>query len=232
MKRVTACHSLREFLALLAEEGELRRIAVAVNPELELAAITDRVCRNPLENRALLFEAVTGSRFRVATNLFGSAYRLALALGRGELSELTGWFDTILAGLPGATAGERLVSLAASRLWRNAAPRLTTVAPPLHLREGVVDLGLLPVLKSHPLDGYPDHGGRFITLPLVITAAPGKSGINCGMYRCGVAGPDRLAINWSSSSGAAGHAVAWAERGEPMPVTITRWPPGERVYGR
>lgn len=220
MKRVTASHSLRGFLALLAEEGELRRLAAAVNPELELAAITDRVCKSPLENRALLFEAVTGSRFRVATNLFGSAHRLALALGRGDLSELTGWLDTILAGLPGATAHERLASLAASRLWRNAAPQLMTAAPPLHLQDGVVDLGLLPVLKCHPLDGYPDHGGRFMTLPLVITAAPGQSGVNCGMYRCGVAGPDLLAIKWSSSSGAAAHAAVWAERGEPMPVTI------------
>jgi 4-hydroxy-3-polyprenylbenzoate decarboxylase len=40
-----------------------------------------------------------------------------------------------------------------------------------------VDLGKLPVLKT-----WPDDGGPFVTLPLVVTSNP-KGKLNVGMYR-------------------------------------------------
>jgi 4-hydroxy-3-polyprenylbenzoate decarboxylase len=47
---------LREFLQLLDERGQLRRIAAPVKRELEITEIADRIAKGPAErNHALLF---------------------------------------------------------------------------------------------------------------------------------------------------------------------------------
>lgn len=219
MERMEACTSLRDFLSRLDRAGELHTIAAPVDPLLEIAAITDRACKEPVQNRGLFFTAVAGSRFAVATNLFGSARRLALALGLEELSELTARFDAVLAEQAGRGGMARLAALAGSSRWREAGP-LCADSPPPELVERRVDLSLLPVLKGAPGDGVPDHDGRFMTLPLVMTTAPDGNGVNCGMYRCAVTGPDRLAIAWNPASGAARHAALWQKGLRPMPVTV------------
>ncbi len=219
MDPMNACASLRDFLSRLERNGELRTVAAKVDPLQEIAAITDRVCKDSALNRGLLFTSVAGSRYRVATNLFGSERRMSLALGLERLAELTGRFDALLAERSGRGSLARLAALAASHRWRDAAP-LFAGSPPDALVERRVDLGMLPVLKSSPSDGAPDHDGRIITLPLVVTAPPDGSLVNCGMYRCAVTGPDRLAIAWNAASGAGRHAALWQKGVKPMPVTI------------
>lgn len=60
-----AFRDLREFISLLEQRGELVRIKASVNPELEIAEITDRVCKGAAEHdKALLFENVEGKRCR------------------------------------------------------------------------------------------------------------------------------------------------------------------------
>jgi len=194
--------NFRDFMDLLITCDELHVVAAEVDPELEIAAITDRVCKNR-QNRALLFDSVKGSSFRVVTNLFGSERRLSLALGIENLADLTDRFDGILGNLQGITSAEKLTALATSLDWSAAAPVLCE--PPTELHETAIELNILPVIRNHPLDGQPEHGGRFLTLPLVITVDPQGKEINCGMYRAAVNAPDRLAISWSSSSGAALH---------------------------
>jgi 4-hydroxy-3-polyprenylbenzoate decarboxylase len=219
METVAACRNLGEFLARLEAAGELCTVRVPVEPLLEIAAITDRVCKAPALNMGLLFESVHGSPFPVATNLFGSGRRLALALGLESLDELSGRFAAILAEQHGRGSLARLDSLAGSSRWRGMAP-LLAAAPPVELGEQRVDLGVLPVLKGAPEDGAPDHAGRVMTLPLVTTASPDGGEVNWGMYRCAVVGPDRLAISWGPGSGAARHALLWQKGLKPMPVTV------------
>jgi 4-hydroxy-3-polyprenylbenzoate decarboxylase len=211
------CRDLRDLLSLLDTEGELHPVRVPVDPLLEIAALTDRVCKSK-DNRALLFEDVRGSRFRVATNLFGSERRMALALGIDGLSELTRRFDALLTELTGKSSGEKISSLTESEIWKSSEAELCESPP--DLPESALDLGALPLIKGSPLDGHPDHEGRFLTLPLVITADPGFSEFNCGMYRAARTAPDRLVVSWSESSGAAEHAKMWAAEGKPMPVAI------------
>jgi len=213
-----ACRSLRDFLARLDGKGELHTVAAPVDPVMEIAAITDRVCKDPDLNRGLLFTRVAGSRYRVATNLFGSGRRLAMAFGLERLADLTTRFDAVLAEHGGRGSMARLAALAGGSRWRDAGP--VDDSPPAGLVERPVDLGALPVLKSSPADGAPDHDGRYMTLPLVITAAPDGSNVNCGMYRCAVIGPDRLAIAWNSASGGGRHAALWQKGLKPMPVTV------------
>jgi 4-hydroxy-3-polyprenylbenzoate decarboxylase len=209
--------TFRDFIDLLRTAGELHAVSAEVDPDLEIAALTDRVCKSR-RNRALLFDSVKGSDFRVGTNLFGSEPRMALALGVESLPALTDRFDSFLAGLPGTNAAEKLASLTAAPCWSAAAPRPSPL--PAYLHEAPLDLDRLPIIKSHPRDGEPVHAGRFLTLPLVITADPEGTSLNCGMYRAAPTAADRLAIAWSSSSGAALHAAAWSAHGEPMPVVI------------
>src|SRR5689334_17127613 len=92
-----------DFLRLLEEQGELSRVKAAVDPVLEIAAITDRVGKTPaphahnerdknpaskLGGKALLFENVKGSDIPVAINTFGSYHRVNLALGAASLDAL------------------------------------------------------------------------------------------------------------------------------------------------
>src|ERR1035441_9970284 len=78
---------LPSFLKALERAKELKRITAEVDPELEITEIATRVVKN--EGPALLFEKVKGSPYPVAINIFGSARRIELALGRcpSELGE-------------------------------------------------------------------------------------------------------------------------------------------------
>ena len=84
-----AFRDLREFIQLLEQRGELVRIKTQVDPELEITEITDRISKGPAaNNKALLFENVKGSAMPVLINAFGSASRMAWALGVDDLEEL------------------------------------------------------------------------------------------------------------------------------------------------
>src|SRR3990167_233628 len=77
---MTQPHDLQAFLALLEREGQLARVRVEVDPELEITEIATRVVKE--QGPALLFERVRGSDFPLAINILGSARRIELALGR------------------------------------------------------------------------------------------------------------------------------------------------------
>ena len=58
---------LRAFIQLLEERGQLRRIKALVDPDLEIAEISNRMLQ--AGGPGLLFENVLGSSFPVAINL-------------------------------------------------------------------------------------------------------------------------------------------------------------------
>src|SRR5690606_8566542 len=67
----------------------LVRIRSEVSPALEMTEIVDRVCKGPANaNKALLFENVKGRSIPVLLNAFGSAERMAWALGVDSLEDL------------------------------------------------------------------------------------------------------------------------------------------------
>ncbi|MEC7685445.1 MAG: 3-octaprenyl-4-hydroxybenzoate decarboxylase, partial [Pseudomonadota bacterium] len=77
---------LREFISLLEQEGELKRITAAIDPNLEITEIADRCLRNG--GPALLFENPKGSSVPLLANLFGNTKRIALAMGQKDLEGL------------------------------------------------------------------------------------------------------------------------------------------------
>jgi 4-hydroxy-3-polyprenylbenzoate decarboxylase len=77
---------LRDFLARLERDGELRRVGVPVDPVLEVSEIVQRVIR--VGGPALLFERPTAGSMPLAINVFGTEARMARALGVDRLDEI------------------------------------------------------------------------------------------------------------------------------------------------
>ena len=175
-----------------------------VDPDLEIAEITDRVSKMTDGGTGLFFEKVKGSKFPVAANVFGSARRMALALGIESLDELPSLMTGIL-----------------DRRTQSPAPSPTTVpCPPCQVVvESAPDLSSLPLLRGWPNDGS-TAGGRYLTLPLVITSDAESDELNCGVYRVEVLGPDRAVIGWHAGSDGERHFRQHEAAGRRMPVAI------------
>ncbi len=200
-----AFKDLRQFIAALEQDGQLQRVQVEVDPVLEITEIADRVMK--AGGPALLFEKVKGSGFPVVINLFGSAKRMAMALGVEELDEI-GRRIRDLADLPslqGQGLGEKLKAVPKLFELRSVFPHTVRSAP---CHEVVVrgeelrsfNLNDLPVLHCWPADA-----GRFITLPLVITKDPETGRRNLGMYRLQVYDGQTTGMHFHLHKDAAAH---------------------------
>ena len=75
---------LRDFIAQLEMRGELKRIAVEVDPKLEMTEVCDRVLK--AGGPALLFEKPKGHDIPVLANLFGTPLRVALGMGEDNVA--------------------------------------------------------------------------------------------------------------------------------------------------
>jgi 4-hydroxy-3-polyprenylbenzoate decarboxylase len=106
-------------------------------------------------------------------------------------------------------------------LDRSPAPLPVTVAAPpcREVVEALPDLSSLPLLRGWTGDGG-DAGGRYLTLPLVITADAITGELNCGIYRVEALGPDRAVLGWHEGSGGERHFRQYAGLGRRMPVAI------------
>lgn len=185
-----ALKDLREFIALLETHGVLRRVSAELDPVLEIGEVTDRVSKE--FGPALVFEhpidRQSGRRYSIplAINLMGTYDRMAWAMGvdadTGSWKDLDAVARRVMEKLPldmPASMKGKLDALMGLRDLAAACPKEIKKAPcqEVVLRGDDVDLGMLPVLKT-----WPDDGGRFITLPLVVTADL-KGKLNVGMYR-------------------------------------------------
>ncbi|HML77690.1 UbiD family decarboxylase [Geobacter sulfurreducens] len=205
---------LHDFLAELERLGDLHRVAAEVDPVLEVAAITDRVSKLPGGGKGLLFERVKGSRFPLVTNVFGSAGRVAAALGAATLDDLTARMESLLAAVPPAKTASPLEAMASLAEMRRFAPMIVEKAPCQEVVEA-------PDLLRYPFPhSWPGDGGRFITLPLVVTRDPETNTPNCGMYRVRVVDGASAGIRWYAGKGGELHCRRHRERGERMPVAV------------
>jgi 4-hydroxy-3-polyprenylbenzoate decarboxylase len=199
---------LREFLTLLEERSQLVRVRASVSPDLEITEIVDRVSKGPAErNKALLFESVSGSDMPVAINLFGSAQRMAWALGVETLDELNVRLAALLdlrlpQGLgPLLSRGQDLLGVLRSV---GAGPTKVHHAPVQQVvQKDLASLASMPALRC-----WPEDGGRYITLPQVITRDPESGVRNVGMYRLQVLDDKRLLMHWQRHKGGAEHERA------------------------
>jgi 4-hydroxy-3-polyprenylbenzoate decarboxylase len=218
-----AFSDLSEFMALLEERGHLKRIKTLVNPELEITEITDRVSKGPLEeNAALLFENVEGSDFPVLINSLGHPERMAWALGVDDLEELNQRLAALIDlklpqgfGPAMARANDLLSALRAVGMRPNVVKK-GPVQEKVYTGDDV-NLGVLPILKC-----WPEDGGRFVTLPTVISRDPVSNTRNVGMYRLQVRDRRTLGMHWQIHKGGAEHTRVAQETGvEGIPVAVS-----------
>jgi 4-hydroxy-3-polyprenylbenzoate decarboxylase len=211
---------LREFIAELEKQGELKRIATEVDANLEITEI----CRRTLDKKgpALLFENVKGSNIPVLANLFGTTGRVASAMGQEDLEALRE-LGKLLAELKQPEPPKGL---------KDAFEKLPTLKKVLNMpvklvKKGQcqeviiegddVDLSTLPIQTCWPGDVAP-----LITWGLTITKGPLKKRQNLGIYRQQVIGKNKLIMRWLSHRGGALDFKDWCDKnpGQPYPVAV------------
>jgi len=208
-----ACKDLREFIAALEKQGELKRVTAEVDPCLEITEITDRVCKKG--GPALLFEKPKGSAFPVLMNAFGSERRMAMALGVAEVSEIAERIEELLQLQPPRSLGEKLAMLPKLGELASYVPKSVRKGPCKEVVEKDPSLDALPILKC-----WPGDGGRFITLPLVFTQDPETGARNVGIYRMHVYDGKTTGMHWHLHKGGAEHHRRWRQLGKRMPVAV------------
>ncbi|MEO8910454.1 MAG: menaquinone biosynthesis decarboxylase [Gemmatimonadaceae bacterium] len=215
--------NISQFLSAMDRAGELVRISEPVRAKLELCEIADRVMKQPQGGPALYFEKVLldngePSQYPVAINLFGSMRRMSLALGVDDLDDVGERITEMLdLKVPEGIMGKlsmlpRLLELGKfpPRVKGGKAPSQEIV-----LKGEEVDLSKLPIITC-----WPEDGGPYITLPMVISKDPKRGIRNVGMYRVQVLGPRTLAMHWQRHKVGAAHWREMAEKGERMDVAI------------
>src|SRR5439155_19908691 len=186
---------LRDFIAQLEKRTLLKRIAVEVDPRLEMTEICDRVLK--AGGPALLFEKPKGHAIPVLGNLFGTAERVALGMGEESVAALreVGKLLAFLKepdppkGLKDAWQNTRPVFMQVMHM----APKERASAPCQEIvwEGGDVDLSRLPVQTCWPGDVAP-----LITWGLTVTRGPLKARQNLGIYRQQVIGPNKVIMRW------------------------------------
>ena len=215
--------SLQEFIAAIEKMGELVRVREPVRTRLEIAEIADRCMKSPGGGPALLFERPLlddgrPSEYPVAINLYGSMRRMCLSLGVQQLDEVGARISELLnLKVPDGLFGKlsMLPKLAEASKFPPRARGGRGACQEIVWQGDQVDLDRIPFLTT-----WPGDGGRYITLPMVITEDPNRGIRNVGMYRVQVQGKRELAMHWQRHKVGAHHWRELAARGERMPVAI------------
>ena len=182
---------LREFIAHLEDQKELRRIRKPVDTKYEIAAYIRKT--SDIKGPALLFENVNASKIPVLGGVFATRKRGLLALETSE-KEYGEKFHQAL---------EHLIS-----------PRKISSGPckEVILKSEDADLSRFPI----PIFSQNDSG-PFITAGLVISKDPESARSKTSIYRLQVHGSRRLGVKAQQLHRQLRKAEA---KGEPLPVAI------------
>jgi len=212
---------LRQWIAALERAGELRRIQTEADPILEIAEITDRVSKLHLTGSgtpsfsslakdgwniggpALLFQNLkghTGSQLLI--NQFGSESRMKLALGVKSLDEVAGRIRMFMDIKSPQGFLDKLKMLPLLTEAGKFFPRTVPTGP----CKEVIKRDNFSLLDFPILQCWPKDGGRFITLPCVVTRDPRSGKRNVGMYRMQVYDERTTGMHWQRQKVAAEHA--------------------------
>jgi len=218
--------SLEECLLDLEKNGQLVRIKEEVDAYLEMAAIHLRV--HEAGGPALLFENVKGSRFRAASNIFGTIERSKFIFRDTFqlVQQLIGLKDD-----PVKAFKHPLQNLKAGLAALKSFPLQNPLSKPVLYEE--IKITDLPLIHHWPMDG-----GAFITLPQVYTEdidEPGIMKANLGMYRIQLTGNDyklneEAGLHYQLHRGIGVHQTKADAKGLPMKVScFVGGPPAHSV---
>jgi 4-hydroxy-3-polyprenylbenzoate decarboxylase len=221
-----AYSSLEACLLDLERTGQLLRIKEQVDPYLEMAAIHLRVFEQ--KGPAILFENVKGSKYRAASNIFGTLERSQFIF-RDTLPKVKQLIDIKID--PTAAIKNPLKSLAALPAALNALPKKNPISKPVLFEE--INISDLPLIHHWSMDG-----GAFVTLPQVYTEDADKPGIgnsNLGMYRIQLNGNDyilnkEIGLHYQLHRGIGVHQTKANKKGLPLKVScFVGGPPAHSV---
>ena len=211
---------LRDFIAQLEKQGELKRVTVEIDPYLEMTEICDRALK--AGGPAILFEKPKGHTIPVLGNLFGTPRRVAMGMGQDSVEALRE-VGKLLAYLkePDPPKGLRDAwdKLPVLKQVLNMAPReLSSASCQDIVWEGKdVDRDRLPIQTC-----WPGDAGPLVTWGLTVTRGPHKTRQNLGVYRQQVIGPDKLIMRWLAHRGGAldFRDFCLANPGQPYPLAV------------
>ncbi|MBC7689470.1 MAG: UbiD family decarboxylase, partial [Aquabacterium sp.] len=211
-----AYNSLEACLIDLENNGQLIRIKELVDPHLEMAAIHLRVFE--AGGPALLFENVKGSKFRAASNIFGTLqrskfiFRDTLQLVQQLIALKNDPVEALKHPIKNFNAG-----LAALK----ALPLKNPHTKPVLFQQ--IQVQDIPQIQHWPMDG-----GAFVTLPQVYTEDIDKPGImnaNLGMYRIQLSGNEyemnkEIGLHYQLHRGIGVHQTKANKKGLPLKVSV------------
>lgn len=209
---------LRGFIQLLEDRGQLRRIRALVDPDLEIAEISNRMLQ--AGGPALLFENVKGADYPVAINLMGTEQRVCWAMNMdkpAELEDLGKRLAMLQQPKPpkqisqAVEFGKLLFDVVKAKPGRNFFPPSQQVT----IEGDDLDLTKLPLIRP-----YPGDAGKVITLGLVITKDCETGTPNVGVYRLQLQSKNTMTVHWLSVRGGARHLRKAAERGQKLEIAI------------
>ncbi|NEP48351.1 MAG: UbiD family decarboxylase, partial [Moorea sp. SIO3C2] len=209
---------LRGFIQELEQKGQLRRIKALVDPDLEIAEISNRMLQ--AGGPGLLFENVKGSSFPVAINLMGTEERVCWAMNRStpeDLETLGKKLGMLQQPKPpkkisqAVEFGKILFDVVKAKPGRDFFPPCHQVV----VQENDLDLNKLPLIRP-----YPGDAGKIITLGLVITKDCETGIPNVGVYRLQLQSKTTMTVHWLSVRGGARHLRKAVERGKKLEIAI------------
>jgi 4-hydroxy-3-polyprenylbenzoate decarboxylase len=205
---------LREFIDFLENKKELVRIKAEVDPILEVTEIADRISKKG--GPALFFKKVKDSNIPLVINLFGSYQRMSWALCMDDFKSISERFYSLLKVEPDLKFRQKLEILHELYKLSISKPREVKKAPCQEVvKENNFSLFDYPILKC-----WPEDGGRFITLPLVITKDPESGKQNMGMYRLQVFDEKTTGMHWHTHHDGAVNYRKAAKLGKKMDVAV------------
>ncbi len=208
--------TLEESLKDLESKGQLIRIKELVDPYLEMSAIHLRVYA--AGGPALLFENVKGSKFRVASNIFGTLDRSKFIF-RDTLPLVQQLIE--LKNDPLKAVKNPIKNLRAGWAALKSLPLKNPLKKPALFQE--IKIEDIPLIHHWPMDG-----GAFVTLPQVYTEDVDQPGImkaNLGMYRIQLTGNDyvlneEIGLHYQLHRGIGVHQTKANKKGLPLKVSI------------
>jgi len=221
-----AYSNLEACLLDLERNGQLLRIKEEVDPNLEMAAIHLRI--HEKKGPAILFENVKGSKFRAASNIFGTLERSEFIF-RDTLPQVKKLIEIKID--PVTALKNPLAALSALPAAINALPKKNPISQPVTFEE--IKISDLPLIKHWSMDG-----GAYVTLPQVYTEDADKPGIansNLGMYRIQLTGNDyvldqEIGLHYQLHRGIGVHQTKANKKGMPLKVScFVGGPPAHSV---
>ena len=209
---------LRGFIKILEGRGQLKRISALVDPDMEIAEISNRMLQKG--GPGLIFENVKGASFPVAVNLMGTVERICWAMNMEkpeELETLGKKLSMLQQPKPpkkisqAIDFGKVLFDVIKAKPGRDFFPPCQQVV----IEGNDLDLNKLPLIRP-----YPGDAGKIITLGLVITKDCETGIPNVGVYRLQLQSNNTMTVHWLSVRGGARHLRKAAERGKKLEIAI------------